>query len=203
MIQPSVIHLIAALIGAFAVVILALAVFLPQAAPGHTRSETRADAEARPSSLAARVPITEIRDGLIVRRDGSFCAGWECSGVATEFADAERLEAVSAAFDAFIKGIRHPEIELQFHYLIDYETPRVLEGRRALGNCANSPAGWLEENRLSFWRSAIDAGQMRSIRLLAFVSWKPKHTWETRSAASRFAAALWQGLVQDGFGKFT
>src|SRR5947209_836882 len=169
MIQPSVIHLIAALIGAFAVVILALAVFLPQAAPGHSRPEIRTEAEARPSSLAARVPISEIRDGLIVRRDGSFCAGWECSGVATEFADAERLEAVSSALDAFIKSIRHPEIELQFRYVIDYETARLLEERKRLGNCSNSPAAWLEENRLSFWRSAVDAGQIRSIRLLAFL----------------------------------
>src|SRR5690348_15359986 len=190
MIQPSVIHLIAALIGALAVVILALAVFLPQAAPERSRHDTRTEDEAELSSLAARVPISDIRDGLIVRRDGSFCAGWECSGVATQFSDAERLEAVSAAFDAFIKGIRHPEIELQFRYLIDCETPRILEERKALGNCANSPAGWLEENRLSFWRSAIDAGQMRSIRLVALVSWKPKQAWETRSAASRFAAAL-------------
>jgi hypothetical protein len=125
----------------------------------------------------------------------------EYSGVATQFADAERLEALSSALDAFIKGIRHPEIELQFRYLIDYETPRVLEERRALGNCLNSPAAWLEENRLSFWRSAVDAGQMRSIRLLALLSWKPKHTWDTRSAASRFGTALWQGLVRDGFGK--
>jgi len=202
MIQPFTLYLVAALIGALAVAVLALAIFLPQAAAGRLRSESKTESELKLSSLAARVPISEIRDGLIVRKDGSFCAGWECSGVATQFADAERLEAVSAAFDAFIKGIRHPEIELQFRYLIDYETPRVLEGRRALGNCANSPAGWLEENRLSFWRSAIDAGQVRSIRLLAFVSWKPRHTWETRSAASRFAAALWQGLVQDGFGKF-
>ena len=202
MIPASTLHLVAALIGALALVTLALAVFLPQAAAGRLRSESKTESELRLSSLAARVPISEIRDGVIVRRDGSFCAGWECSGVATQFADAERLEAVSAAFDAFIKGIRHPEIELQFRYLIDYETPRVLEGRKALGNCANSSAGWLEENRLSFWRSAIDAGQMRSIRLLAFVSWKPKHTWETRSAASRFAAGLWQGLVQDGFGMF-
>ena len=202
MIPASTLHLVAALIGALALVTLALAVFLPQAAAGRLRSESKTESELKLSSLAVRVPISEIRDGVIVRRDGSFCAGWECSGVATQFADAERLEAVSAAFDAFIKGIRHPEIELQFRYLVDYETPRVLEMRKALGNCANSPAGWLEENRLSFWRSAIDAGQMRSIRLLAFVSWKPKHAWETRSAASRFAAALWQGLVQDGFGKF-
>src|SRR6266446_10641675 len=202
MIQPSVLHLVAALIGAFALVILALAVFLPQAAPGRTCSEIRTEAEARPSSLAARVPISEIRDGLIVRRDGSFCAGWECSGVATEFADAERLEAVSGALDAFIKSIRHPEIEFQFRYVIEHETARPVEERKRLGNCSNSPAGWLEENRLSFWRSAIDAGQVRSIRLLAFVSWKPRHTWETRSAASRFAAALWLGLVQDGFAKF-
>src|SRR6266478_1004014 len=202
MIQPFTLYLVAAFIGALAVAVLALAVFLPQAAAERHRSESRTENEVKLSSLAARVPISEIRDGLIVRRDGSFCAGWECSGVATQFADGERLEAVSAAFDAFIKGIRHPEIELQFRYLIDYETPRVLEGRTALGNCANSPAGWLEENRLSFWRSAIDAGQVRSIRLLAFVSWKPRHTWETRSAASRFAAALWLGLVQDGFGKF-
>src|SRR6267378_973481 len=202
MIHPFTLYLGAAFIGALAVAVLALAIFLPQASAGRLRSENKTESELKLSSLAPRVPISEIRDGLIVRRDGSFCAGWECSGVATQFADAERLEAVSAAFDAFIKGIRHPEIELQFRYLIDYETPRVLEGRKALGNCANSPAGWLEENRLSFWRSAIDAGQMRSIRLLAFVSWKPKHTWETRSPASRFAAALWQGLVQDGFGKF-
>jgi type IV secretory system conjugative DNA transfer VirD4/TraG family protein len=203
MIQPPVIHLTAALIGALAVLILALAVFFPQAAPGHSSHEIRTQDEPRPSSLLARVPISEIRDGLIVRRDGSFCAGWECSGVATEFADAERLEAVSSAIDAFIKSIRHPEIELQFRYVIEHETRRLLKERKLLGNCANSPAAWLEENRLSFWRSAIDAGQMRSIRLLALLSWKPKQAWETRSSVSRFAAAFWQGLVQHGFGELS
>src|SRR6266705_2252503 len=200
MIQPFTLYLVAALIGALAVAVFALAIFLPQAAAGHLRSESKTASELQLSSLAARVPISEIRDGLIVRRDGSFCAGWECSGIATQFASAERLEAVSSALDAFIKGIRHPEIELQFRYVIDYETSRVLEARKALG-CANSPAAWLEDNRLSFWRSAIDAGHMRSIRLLAFLSWKPKRTWETRSAPSRFAAAFWQGLIQDGLGK--
>ena len=198
MIQDSTLHLVVAHIGALALVTLALAVFLPQAAAGRHCSESRTENEL--SSLAARVPISEIRDGLIVRRDGSFCAGWECSGIATQFASAERLEAVSSALDAFIKGIRHPEIELQFRYVIDYETSRVLEARKALG-CANSPAAWLEDNRLSFWRSAMDAGHMRSIRLLALLSWKPKRTWETGSAASRFAAAFWQGLIQDGLGK--
>src|SRR5437660_12673490 len=173
MIQPFTLYLVAALIGALAVAVLALAVFLPQTAAGRLRSESKTESELKLSSLAARVPISDIRDGLIVRRDGSFCAGWECSGVATQFADAERLEAVSSALDAFIKGIRHPEIELQFRYLIDYETPRVLEERKALGNCTSSPATWLEENRLSFWRSAIDAGHMRSIRLLVLLSWKP------------------------------
>src|SRR6185312_8956991 len=131
MIPASTLHLAAALIGALAIVTLALAVFLPQAATGRLRSESKTESELKLSSLAARVPISEIRDGVIVRRDGSFCVGWECSGVATQFADAERLERVSAAFDAFIKSIRHPEIELQFRYLIDYETPRALEGRKA------------------------------------------------------------------------
>jgi hypothetical protein len=201
MIQPPLIHLTAAVIGAFAVVILALAVFFPQAAQGHSSHETRTQDEPRPSSLVARVPISEIRDGLIVRRDGSFCAGWECSGVATEFADAERLEAVSSALDAFIKNVRHPEIELQFRYVIEHETRRLLEERKRLRSCANSPAAWLEENRLSFWRSAFDAGQIRSIRLLALLSWKPKQAWETRSTVSRFAAAFWQGLVHHGFGE--
>src|SRR5437867_6683630 len=139
MIQPSTVHLVAALIGALAVAVLALAVFLPQAAARRHRSESKTENELKLSSLAARVPISEIRDGLIVRRDGSFCAGWECSGIATQFANAERLEAVSSALDAFIRGIRHPEVELQFRYLIDYETSRVLEARKALG-CANSPA---------------------------------------------------------------
>ena len=199
MIEPSAVHLVAALIGALAIVILALAVFLPEAV-GSSHHRSYGEKEGKPASLAARVPIAEIRDGLVVRRDGSFCAGWECSGVATQFANAEGLEAVSTALDAFIKSIRHPEIDLQFRYVIDRETPRVLEERKALGNCANSPAAWLEENRSSFWRSAIDAGQLRSIRLLALVSWKPKHTWETHSATSRFAAAFWQGLIHDGFG---
>jgi TraG P-loop domain len=200
MIETSTIHLVAFLIGALAVVTLGLAVFLPQAAAARCRSENGTEGRAL-SALAARVPIAEIRDGLVVRRDSSFCAGWECSGLATQFANAERLEALNGALDAFIKSIRYPEIELQFRYVVNYETPRVLEERKALGNCANSPAAWLEENRLSFWRSAIDAGQLRSIRLLALLSWKPKHTWETRSGASRFAAAVWQGLIQDGFGR--
>src|SRR5262249_4187401 len=153
------------------------------------------------SSLSARIPISEIRDDLIVRRDGSFCAGWECSGISTQFADAERLEAVSGSLDAFIKGIRHPEIEFQFRYFIDRETPQLLEQRKAQSKCVNSPATWLEENRASFWRSAIDSGQLRAVRLLVFLSWKPVRTWDTRSASSRFAASFWQGLAQQGLGK--
>jgi hypothetical protein len=199
MIEASTVHLIAALIGALAVVTFALAVFLPQATAQRQVKGTRN--EKLLSSLAARIPISEIRDDLIVRRDGSFCAGWECVGTATQFADAERLEALSSSIDAFIKGIRHPEIELQFRYEIEYEMPKVLDERTSRSNCVNSPAAWLEENRVSFWRSAIDAGQMRSIRLLAFLSWRPSRTWETRSAGSRFAANFWQGLAQEGFGK--
>lgn len=199
MIDPSAIHLVAALIGALAVVVLALAVFLPQAATARSRANT--PDERSLSSLAARIPISDIRDDLIVRRDGSFCAGWECTGIATQFADAERLESLSSGLDAFIKGIRHPEIELQFRYLIDGQTPQVLEERKASGNCVNSPAAWLEENRLSFWRSSIDAGQVRSIRLLVFIAWKPKRSWETRTTTSRFAAAFWQRLAQEGFGR--
>lgn len=34
---------------------------------------------------------------------------------------------------------------------------------------------------------------------IALLSWKPKHTWETRSATARFTAALWNGLAGDGF----
>ena len=196
MIQASTVHLIAALVSALAIFTLALAVFLPQAAQ-HRANETHSDRTL--SSLAARIPISEIRDDLIVRRDGSFCAAWECSGIATQFADAERLEAISSSLDAFIKGIRHPEVELQFRYLIDHETGQALEERKARGNCVNSSAAWLEENRGSFWRSAIDAGHMRSIRLLAFLCWKPTQTWETRSTASRLAASVWKGLAQDGF----
>ncbi len=202
MIQPSAIHLVAALIGALAVLTLALAVFLPQAAAARGASANRARRDEKTlSSLAARIPISEIRDDLIVRRDGSFCAAWECSGISTQFAPAERLEAVSSALDAFIKGIRHPEVESQFRYLIDHETAQVLQERKASSNCLNSPAAWLEENRVSFWRSAIDAGQLRSIRLLVFLSWKPSRTWETRSATSRFAASFWQGLAQEGLSK--
>ncbi len=199
MIQASTVHLIAALIGALAIVTFALAVFLPQAVAQRNGSGTRNEKVL--SSLAARIPISEIRDDLIVRRDGSFCAGWECAGISTQFADAERLEAVSSSLDAFIKGIRHPEIELQFRYEIEYEMSKVLDERTSRSNCVNSPAAWLEENRVSFWRSAIDAGRMRSIRLLAFLAWRPSRTWETLSAGSRFAAAFWQGIAQDGFGK--
>ena len=198
MIQASTVHLVAALVGALAVFTLALAVFLPQATQ---RRASETHNERTLSSLAARIPISEIRDDLIVRRDGSFCAGWECSGIATQFADAERLEAISSSLDALIKGIRHPEIELQFRYIVDCEPPQVLEERKARSNCVNSPAAWLEDNRVSFWQSAIDAGQLRSIRLLAFVCWKPTRTWETRTATVRFAAALWHGLAQDGFSK--
>ncbi|HWY70308.1 MAG TPA: hypothetical protein VNX88_16690 [Terriglobales bacterium] len=199
MIEASTIHLVAALVGALAVLTLALAVFLPQI-EAHSRRGSNTANQRTLSSLAARIPISEIRDDLIVRRDGSFCAGWECAGISTQFADAERLEALCSSLDAFIKGIRHPEVELQFRYVIDSETPQVLEERKAQNNSINSPAAWLEENRVSFWRSAIDSRQLRSVRLLAFLSWKPTHAWEARSAGSRFAAALWQGLAQHGSG---
>jgi hypothetical protein len=90
MIDASAIHLVAALIGVLAIVVLAMAVFLPQV-PDSARHRSEAQNDSKLSSLAARVPISEILDGLIVRRDGSFCAGWECCGIATQFAGAERL----------------------------------------------------------------------------------------------------------------
>jgi type IV secretory pathway VirB4 component len=201
MIQPASVHLIAALIGALAVVMLALAVFLPQAAAARARSGSATNDEQTPSSLATRIPISEIRDALIVRRDGSFCAGWECSGVATQFADADRLEALSTSLDAFIRSIRHPDVEIQFRYIVNPENTQVIEDRKRQNNSLNSPAAWLEENRVSFWRSAIDAGQVRSIRLLVFLSWKPTRTWEARSAVSRFTAAFWTGLARQGVSK--
>lgn len=202
MIEPSTVHLVAMLIGALALLTLALAVFLPY---GSTRTETRFECggsgEKAVSSLAGRVPACEIRDDLIVRRDGSFCAGWECAGVATQFASAERMEATSSALDAFIKEIRHPEIELQFRYVVDHDTPQLLEDRKSSSHCVNSPAAWLEENRLSFWRSALERGQLRSIRLLVLLSWMPKRTWDTRSATTRFAASFWDGLTRQGLSK--
>lgn len=102
MIEPSTVHLVAALIGAVALLTLALSVFLPYSS-AHAESRLARERAAKPSSLADRIPVCEIRDDLIVRRDGSFCAGWECAGLATQFASAERLEGVSSALDAFIK----------------------------------------------------------------------------------------------------
>ena len=197
MIQGSNVHLVGALIGALALFTLALAVFLPYVGR-QQGARTTDDDQKKLSSLAGRLPVCEIRDNLIVRRDGSFCAGWECAGVATQFASADRLEAVSSAMDAFIKGIRYSRAEFQFRYLIDHDTSEVLQQRQACVTSPNSPATWLEENRLSFWNAAIDAGQVRSMRLLALLSWKPNPTWETRSALSRFSASLWQGLSREG-----
>ena len=197
MIQASTIHLVGMLIAAFAVVTLALSVFLPHVGDPGKSSTTNQD-EKKLSSLTARIPLSEIRNNLIVRRDGSFCAGWECAGVATQFAPTERLEAVSSAIDAFIRAIRHREAELQFRYLIDCDTCEVLEQRQACVTSPNSPATWLEENRLSFWKAAIDGGQVRSMRLLALLSWNPNRTWESRSALSRFSASLWRGLSRQG-----
>ena len=102
-----------------------------------------------------------------------------------------------------LREFRHSEIELQFRYVVDHDTPQALEDRKTCANWVNSPAAWLEENRLSFWRSAIDGGQFLSIRPLALLSWKPQRTWETRSATSRFAASLWDGLTRHGFSKLT
>jgi hypothetical protein len=110
-IQASTLHLVVALIGALALVTLALAVFLPQGTAAHCRSASKTE-DQPVSPLATRVPISEIRDGLIVRRDGSFCAVWECSGVATQVASAERLGAANTALDVFIKSIRHPVLAL-------------------------------------------------------------------------------------------
>ena len=52
MIQASTLHLVVALIGALALVTLALAVFLPQAARGRHCSESRTENEPKLSSLA-------------------------------------------------------------------------------------------------------------------------------------------------------
>src|SRR5207244_1880416 len=99
MIQDSTLHLVVALIGALALVTLALAVFLPQAAAGRHCSESRTENEPELSLLAARVPISEIRDGVVGRRDGSVCTGWEWTGIATRLGRAGRVASVRSCCD--------------------------------------------------------------------------------------------------------
>jgi len=200
MIHPSTIHLLVAAIAALALLLLGLSLVIPRAnglreLPCTSRMQ---DDEGKLSSLASRVPISEIRDGLVVRRDGSFCAAWEAVGCYAEFAPAERLEEISNSLDTLLRGVQHPGVELQVRYVIDSENSASLDERQAATKCVNSASTWLEDNRLSFWKSAIEAGQLRSIRLLILISWKPPAIWETRSAFSRFANTFWTGLVQQG-----
>jgi len=75
---------------------------------------------------------------------------------------------------------------------------RLKNGSR-LGNCANSPAAWFEENRL---RSGL-GHRCGSDALDRFWPSSPgnRSNLGTHSGVSRFAAAFWQGLVHHGFGK--
>jgi hypothetical protein len=72
MIQGSTIHLVGVFIGALALLTLALAVFLPYAS-GPQRIRASDDDEKKLSSLAAKIPISEVRDNLIVRERLLLC----------------------------------------------------------------------------------------------------------------------------------
>jgi type IV secretory pathway VirB4 component len=201
MIQASVTPLICAALGGLALFTLGLAVFLPiDAALRELPLTTSRDATF--PLLATQVRVLEIRDDLIVRRDGSFAAGWHVEGVCTEYASPDRLEEVSHAIDAFLKSVRHPEVELQFRYIVSPENPDILAERKRATERSNPASLWLEENRLSFWRAEIEAEQFRAVELYVFLAWRPRFKWEKRSACSRFASSLWNGLIRGGFWEF-
>jgi hypothetical protein len=62
----------------------------------------------RASVQTARLPIAEIRDGVVASIDGDYWAVLEVSGTATPFEDDARLEALLAGFATFLNALSYP-----------------------------------------------------------------------------------------------
>lgn len=127
----------------------------------------------REPAICELLPVRDYLDGIMVRTDGSFVAGYELKGLTTYFASDEGRDRGKLMIEALLRSLPEQSMRVQFRYEVVEDLGNLLEKYISVQRSEREEVLALDALRVERWTSKKQAGAyMRQILHVYFI-WDP------------------------------
>jgi hypothetical protein len=109
------------------------------------------------------LPVRDILDGVMVRTNGAFVAGYELRGTLSYFATDEDRNQAKSLIEALLRSIPDVSMRVQFRYEISEDPGTLLEDYVRVQRTAQSELMALDTHRLAMWQAKERDGNYFSL----------------------------------------
>jgi hypothetical protein len=124
----------------------------------------------REPALCELLPVRDYLDGIMVRTDGSFVAGYELKGLTSYFSSDEGRDRGKLMIEALLRSLPEQSMRVQFRYEVVEDLGNVLD-KYIAGQCSErEEVIALDVLRIERWKNKEQAGAyMRQILHVYFI----------------------------------
>jgi hypothetical protein len=104
-------------------------------------------------ALCEQLPVRDYLDGVVVRTNGSFVAGYELKGLTSYFASDEGRDRGKLMVEALLRSLPEQSMRVQFRYEVVENLGELLEQYIAGQRCERNEAIVLDDLRVDRWKT--------------------------------------------------
>lgn len=124
----------------------------------------------REPAICELLPVRDYLDGIMVRTDGSFVAGYELKGLTSYFASDEGRDRGKLMIEALLRSLPEQSMRVQFRYEVVEDLGNLLEKYISVQRSERDEVLALDALRVERWSSKEQAGDyMRQILHVYFI----------------------------------
>ncbi len=125
-------------------------------------------------AICEQLPVRDYLDGVMVRTNGAFVAGYELTGATSYFASDEERDRGKAMLGALLKSIPEQSMRVQVRYEVVQDTGDVIERYAGLYACETEAIQQLDLARLEAWHLKERQGHYLRPLLHVYFIWDPQ-----------------------------
>ena len=120
--------------------------------------------------------IRDFLDGVMVRTDGCYVAGFRVGGALTYFADDEGRNEAKTMLESLLRAVPEQSMRLQFRYEVVESLNGLLAQYRGASRSASTEVQHLDERRIAVWEEKEAKGDFLTRVSGVYLIWDPvKH----------------------------
>jgi len=117
--------------------------------------------------------IRDFLDGVMVRNDGCYVAGYRVAGALTYFADDDGRNEAKTMLESLLRAIREQSMRLQFRYEVIEGLNNLLDQYRDASRSENPQVQLLDGRRMEVWAEKERHGGFLTRIAAVYLVWDP------------------------------
>ena len=132
-------------------------------------------------------------DGVMVRTDGCYVAGFQLGGSLTYFGDDAAMNEMKSRIEALLRTIPEESMRVQFRYEVVENANGLIDRYEALQRTESAVARSMDAIRITGWRREEEHGEFLTRLAAVYFIWDPAlHERLNRTTTSVLAGRLWE-----------